>query len=222
MSPEQVRATPVDGRSDLYSLGMTLFEMITNRRPLTADNAYSTIKAQVNQPPPSPALYNSTLPRELCAAVLKALEKDPARRFQSAIEFSRELRTVRDRALQGAPPLASLTVYPAFRKPPAPCKIGSYFRKLRHGSGQLRSGRFGTRPSPNCRPRWPNGKSTCAAGRQTCRYLARTVPNSSFGNSRGERTRTVPVSAQLIGTTIQKANRPPASAWRVLSCGTCG
>jgi len=110
MAPEQVRAKPVDGRSDLYSLGVTLFEMVTNRRPLTGDNAYATMEAQVNQPPPSPALFNPALPPELCAAVLKALEKNPARRFQSAIEFSRELRTVRHRALQGAPPLASLTV----------------------------------------------------------------------------------------------------------------
>ena len=108
MSPEQVKAQPVDGRSDLYSLAVTLFEMVAKRRPIVGENAYSTMEAQVNQPAPSPALYNPQLSPELCAAILKALEKNPVNRFQSAREFSRDLLQVRERIAQGAV-LAGLT-----------------------------------------------------------------------------------------------------------------
>ena len=138
MSPEQVRAQPVDGRSDLYSLAVTLFEMVAKRRPITGENVYATMEAQVNQPAPSPALYNSQLSPELCAVILKALEKNPVNRFQSARAFSRDLHQVREHIAQGAA-LANLTASMAAVSP-APSVKGST------------SGNFGTTALVNFDP----------------------------------------------------------------------
>jgi serine/threonine protein kinase len=83
MSPEQFGAGAVDARSDLYSLGITLFEMLTGARPITGDSEYSIMKAHCEKIPVPPA----DMDPELAAMLLKSLAKDPGRRFQSAEEF---------------------------------------------------------------------------------------------------------------------------------------
>jgi len=87
MSPEQIRSGTVDARSDLYALGVTFFEMVTGRRPITGDSEYSIMRAQVEQIPVPPMELNPNLPARISAIILKSLEKDPAARFQSAKEF---------------------------------------------------------------------------------------------------------------------------------------
>ncbi len=95
MSPEQVRGGTVDGRSDIYSFGVTLYEMLTGRKPFQAETSYSVLNAQLNETPAPPAQWNPALSRELNDIVLRALAKDPGARFQTAEEFRNALKAVR-------------------------------------------------------------------------------------------------------------------------------
>lgn len=87
MSPEQAMGRDVDHRSDLFSLGVVLFEMLTGRRPFDGASAMETLSRVVNDPPPALARFNHAVPPALDHVVAKALAKDPAFRHQSAREF---------------------------------------------------------------------------------------------------------------------------------------
>jgi serine/threonine protein kinase len=84
MSPEQAQGTPGDGRSDLYSLGATLYEMVTGRPPFQADSLMGVVVKHITEPPVPPRQLNPGLPEALESAILTALAKDPADRFQTA------------------------------------------------------------------------------------------------------------------------------------------
>jgi serine/threonine protein kinase len=92
MSPEQIKdSKEVDGRADIYSLGVMLFQMLTGRLPFTASNPGALLIAHLNQPAPNPRDLRADIPDEVAEATLRALEKDPARRFQTAGEFAAAL-----------------------------------------------------------------------------------------------------------------------------------
>jgi beta-lactam-binding protein with PASTA domain/tRNA A-37 threonylcarbamoyl transferase component Bud32 len=95
LSPEQAQGRPVDARSDLYSIGIILYELLTGRVPFDAESAVSVALKQVSEAPIPPRELDPTLPPALEGVVLRALEKDPARRFQSADEFIEALHTGR-------------------------------------------------------------------------------------------------------------------------------
>src|SRR5262249_42079047 len=86
MAPEQALGKAVDGRADLYALGALLYEMVTGRPPFVGDNAVAVISQHLHTTPVAPTLHNATLSPELEAVILPLLEKDPARRLQSAKE----------------------------------------------------------------------------------------------------------------------------------------
>jgi eukaryotic-like serine/threonine-protein kinase len=92
MSPEQVKGEPVDERSDLYSLGITLYELVTGKRPFAEDSDFSIMAAQLNKQPKPPILLREDLPPALSGVIMKAIIKEPAQRFQSAAEFSAALK----------------------------------------------------------------------------------------------------------------------------------
>ena len=94
MSPEQVKGDPVDARSDLYSVGIVLYEFVTGRRPFLANSEYSIMAAHLNQTPKPPLELNPGLPAALNEIILMAIAKDPARRFQAAEAFANALTTV--------------------------------------------------------------------------------------------------------------------------------
>ncbi|HYY73845.1 MAG TPA: protein kinase, partial [Solirubrobacterales bacterium] len=91
LSPEQAQGLPVTASSDLYSIGVMLYEALTGRVPFEADSPVTVALKQVSERPHAPSELNPAVPRALDAVVLKALAKDPANRFASAEEFIRAL-----------------------------------------------------------------------------------------------------------------------------------
>ena len=95
MSPEQVRREDLDGRSDLFSLGLVLYEMATGRRAFTGESSGAVQEAILNATPPPPDALNRAVPRALSGIVGRALEKERARRYQTAAEMRLDLERVR-------------------------------------------------------------------------------------------------------------------------------
>ena len=96
ISPEQASGRQIDHRSDLYSLGATMYEMATGKLPFTADSPVSVALMQVKSIPKNPREYNSAIPRGLEQIILIAMEKNPAHRFQSASQMLRHLLHVKN------------------------------------------------------------------------------------------------------------------------------
>jgi eukaryotic-like serine/threonine-protein kinase len=91
-SPEQCRGEEVDARSDIYSLGCVVYQMLTGRVPFDAPSPMAVLIKHVTEPPEPPAAVRPEVPASLDRSVLHALEKAPADRYQSAGEFARDLR----------------------------------------------------------------------------------------------------------------------------------
>jgi len=115
MAPEQVAGKPVDYRTDIYSLGLMLYEMFTGVPAFSADNSIAVALKQMREDPPPPHEIEPNIPVGTERAILKCLEKDPARRFQSIADLESNLRS-------GAPVM------------PPPRMLGTTTTNLTHAS----------------------------------------------------------------------------------------
>ncbi|MFN8091681.1 MAG: protein kinase [Vicinamibacteria bacterium] len=102
MPPEQAQGRAVDFRADLYSLGVVLFEVFTGRLPFAGEAPTAALIAHIQKQPPRPRSIAAALPAELEAVILRALEKDPARRWQTADEIVQALSAISEQSQAAA------------------------------------------------------------------------------------------------------------------------
>ena len=131
LSPEQARGDHVDARSDLYSTGCLLFELVSGVPPFTGDSPVAVAYQHVREEPEPPSAYDGTLPPEVDAVVLKAMAKDPAARYQSAAEMREDL--LRARAGQAVVAPAVVEIPPATTAPPAAVLVDPGRRRTARG-----------------------------------------------------------------------------------------
>ena len=117
MSPEQIRGLPVDSRTDIYALGITLYQMLSGHVPFEHDSDFDIMHDQVNMPPPQMISLNPYAPARYQAAVMRALEKNPEDRYRSVEEFGAALE--RPETLT-APIAATTRDFPTQTRTPLP------------------------------------------------------------------------------------------------------
>jgi serine/threonine-protein kinase len=204
LSPEQAQGRPVTEASDLYSVGVVLFEMLTGRAPFSGDSPVAVALQHVNQPPPPPRELNPSIPPPLEAVVLKALAKDPADRYSDADSFIKALEGVEARLQSGPVDTESTAIYAPVgaASPPAtavaaPAPVAPPAQPPASGDGMAPPPGTGEIPAPARRRRNP----WIVAG--VLAALAAIAVGGFLLLSGGEKV-TVPT---VVGQTLEQASQ---------------
>ena len=118
MSPEQIKGYPLNQKTDLFSLGVVLFHMLTGRLPFRAKNPAQLIYKIINTEPPLVSQINSELPEQLDQVIRKALEKDLYSRYKNGADFAKDLSAVRYKILDDSTGTEDTSRYSILRKMP--------------------------------------------------------------------------------------------------------
>ena len=230
MSPEQVLNRGVDIRSDVYSLGITLYELLSGRVPFESDSDYEIMTAHVNTPPPLPSRFYPYIPKGIENAVLKAVAKNPDDRFQTVEEFGSALEHPDDFvaapvAARGVTVLetpATVVGAAAMAGVAAGAAAGAVPAGTMPGAGITPpTAPTNARPPGLKLPAWNQQTKIVAAGLATVFVLCGgwlalrpkpVVQPLSMAGTSGSLTSPVPESkTQIMSTPTQPATTPPAS-----------
>jgi serine/threonine protein kinase len=193
MSPEQVKGDPVDARSDLYSVGIVLYEFVTGRRPFLANSEYSIMAAHLNQAPKPPLELNPGLPAALNEIILMAIAKDAAKRFQTADAFANALTSVP----------ASSAVAPTVPRTPVAGPTG--------GSTERPAGFWEASPTLE-RPSAPRTPVLSAPPMATTVPVATPLPATTPMAASTPMPATTPMPAAISATVAQPGTPVPVAA----------
>jgi len=148
MSPEQVRAQPLDHRTDIFSFGAVLYEMLTGRRAFQGDSQVETMNAILKDDPPEFAEINPNLPGSLDRIVRRCLEKQPADRFHSAHDLAISLEAMSGAAGSSTAAMVAATIAPPRRRIP----LAAVAAVLAVGAAAFVAGRMLSTPAPWAAP----------------------------------------------------------------------
>ncbi|MFO1304365.1 MAG: serine/threonine-protein kinase [Burkholderiales bacterium] len=199
-SPEQVMGRPVDGRSDIFSLGAVLFEMLTGRSAFSGIDLNGILKQVLTDPTPPPSSIDPKLPHAFDHICGKALAKDPNERYQDASEMARDLRAY-DKLERGTP---GPSLLPRLERPTSPkAKPAVEIPKVLPGAFAV--------PAPPPLPPWWKRKVVWAASGGVA--LAVVIAALIAPNLRSGTTTTAPVVAKAGSIApAPAAPEPPAAA----------
>ncbi|HZN02477.1 MAG TPA: serine/threonine-protein kinase, partial [Candidatus Polarisedimenticolia bacterium] len=151
MSPEQIQGKDLDGRSDLFSLGVVLYELLTGVRPFEADSISTIIYRVLYEDPRPAAAHNPALPPAVNAVLEKALAKDPARRYATGAALVADLR----KAFSDLPAETLARPFPIPSPPPGGRRPSVPSMATRPGHGPMRPARPGGATARTARPPQP-------------------------------------------------------------------
>lgn len=162
MAPEQGLGEAGDERSDIYSLGVILYQLMTGKLPFEADSPLALILKHVNEPLPDPRQLVPDLPEALARIIVKSLEKDPANRYQTAIEFAQDLSALDEHGNMPTPIRAPGMDTPARRQatlpPTKPVVLSTERHHRLNAPANLKTSTPTTPPTPVALPARAEGR----------------------------------------------------------------